>query len=299
MVERHKPDRAMLETIAGLREILKVQVKQLHMHAFCMKHLRSVNGLPLHGDESVYTVVGPMVHMAAVSGLSLLKLTDELDLYVKDGFPVARAIVEGIVNVCYLMADGKDLAKKAIRHAEFMMIHDLKREWDVGSVKQTVAWQGKISPEVLKRYEELSSEFISMKGWVKSWSDKSLRQRLESALIRFDHGSLVTLNASAFAIYGTASEVVHGSYFSALYFYGLTNPQRQGNANSGGLLKALADHQFSVLFSAVFAYASFTECFSAFSEQPELMVEPQEALRRMRELPSLVSGSNDNSSNGQ
>jgi hypothetical protein len=278
----------MIETVAGLRDILKAQVKQLHLHAFNIKHLRTEQGDELQGEPEVYAVIGPMIHMAAVSGLSLLLLTENISLNVKDAFPIARSVVESIVNACYLMAEKKSEAVRAIRHAEFKSLRDLDREWHVGPISQTVKWEAELSAEAKARFTELSREFVTAKGRDRSWTDKSLRQRLEAAYLRFDHNSLRLLSASVLNIYNTASEVVHGSYFSALYFFGLTSPAGKVPQSTDEFSLTLVDHQVSVLFSVIFACASFVECFSSYSGQPHLLDDVNEALRQMRELPSIA-----------
>lgn len=278
----------MIATVAALRDILLSQVKQLHVHAFSIKHLQDEAGERLQGNPEVYAVVGPMVHMAAVSGLSLIKLTEGISLNVKDAFPIARSAVEGIVNTCYLMAAGKMQAEKAVRHAEFKSFRELSREWQAGPYKQTLKWNGELTSKARLRFAELSREFLTAKGRDRDWTDKSLRQRLETASLRFDSNALMMLNASAFNIYSSASEVVHASYFSALYFFGLTVPGSKSPKSTEEFSLTLADHQFSVLISAILAYASFVECFSAYSRQPRLLEEVKETLGTMRGLPSIA-----------
>lgn len=275
----------LTKTVAGMRSIVNAQVKQLHMHAFSIKNLLNIQGGGLKGDVTVYSVIGPMVHMAAISGLSLLKLTEDINLNVKDAFPVARSVVESIVNVCYLMAEEKE-AERALRHAEFRSLRDLRRSWQTGPISMSVAWQGEISAASKARLGELSKEFISRKGRELSWTDRTLRQRLDAAFLKFDQKSLMSLSGSAFNIYGAASEVVHGSYFSAIHFLGLTGHRRSETDNMLSLKITLLEHQFSVLMSAILAYTSFVECFSAYSDQPALLCEADEAFNKLRDLRS-------------
>jgi hypothetical protein len=278
----------LIETVAGLRDILATQVKQLHVHAFNIKHLRTEKGDKLLGDSDVYAVVGPTIHMAAVSGLSLLKLTDGINLNVKDAFPISRSIVESMVNACYLMAEGGLVSKKAARHAEFKSFRDLSREWQVGPINHTLNWMGELSDEAKERFAELSKEFVTPKGRDRNWTEKSLRQRLDQVALRFESKSIISLSASAFNIYNTASEVVHGSYFSALYFFGLTKPGGKPPQSVDDFRLTLADHQFSVLISAILASASFVECFSSYSTQTDLLNEATGAFGQMRSLPSIA-----------
>lgn len=88
--------------------------------------------------------------------------------------------------------------------------------------------------------------------------------------------------------YRHASEVVRASYFSARFFWGLTLPGRPAPSRAKDLKLTLADHQFSVLMSAIFAYAGLIECFSAYVRRPELIIEVNAVLGQLTTLPAVA-----------
>ena len=96
------------------------------------------------------------------------------------------------------------------------------------------------------------------------------------------------LNGSAFNIYRHASEVVHGSYYSACYFWGLTMPGRPAPTSTGDLQLTLVDHQFSILLSTVFAYVGLVECFADYTNKPDLAEEARSQIGQLKAFPAIA-----------
>lgn len=277
----------MIETVSGMRDIARLQIRMIDkcLHLLVM-HRDHVRDLP-RGENEVFRVISTMIHMVGISGHSLLKLTDEIGLGVKDAFPVARSLVEGAINVCFIMAEGVEAAEKAARHAEVKAYRDLSREWDSGGFKIVAGYSGRLRPDEIARLEAMLPEFTNKRGGEKSWTDKTLKQRLACVEQAFPSSSMISLNASAFNVYRHASEVVHGTYFSALYFWGMTLPGRKAPTTRDDLRLTLVDHQFSVLSSAIFAFDGLISCFAAYTNLPDLAAEARAHCDRLKTLPSI------------
>ncbi len=277
----------MIETVSGMRDIARSQLRTIDkcLH-FLVMHRDHVKKLP-RGEKEVFRVILTMIHMVGISGHSLLKLTDEIGLGVKDAFPVARSLVEGAINVCFIMAEGVEAAEKASRHAEVKAYRDLSREWDAGGFKMAAGYSGRLPPDEKSRLETMLPEFTNKRGGEKGWTDKTLKQRLARVEQAFPSSSMISLNTSAFNVYRHASEVVHGSYFSALYFWGMTLPGRKVPATTDDLKLTLVDHQFSVLMSAIFAFDGLISCFAAYTNLPDLATEARTHCDRLNTLPSI------------
>lgn len=279
---------AMVATNAGMRDLIQSQIRQVDgcLHSLVLDR-DGVRALP-KGEKEVFDVITTMIHMVGISGHSILKLTEKIDMSVRDAFPLARSIIEGVVNICFIMAEGVDAAQKASRHAEVRAFRDLKRTWEIAGMSLSVSHSGQLSPTEVTRLEAMLPEFTTKRGGERDWTDKTLKQRLETIALRFSSSTMTILNASAFNIYRHASEIVHGSYFSACFFWGLTLPGRPKPTSRDDLMLTLADHQFSVLMSTAFAYAGLLECFADYVDNPNLAAEAKSQLERIREFPAIA-----------
>lgn len=278
----------MLVTIEGMRDVLFAQARLIDDSLHLLAKVQDAEILNIAGDKGVFDVITTMIHMVGISGNSLLTLTDQISLSVRDAFPVARSIAEGVINICYIMAIGPEAAHKAARHAEVRAFRDLKRQWEVAGMRVAVQYSGHLEASELARLELMLPEFTSKRGVEKDWTDHTLKQRLAIIAEKFPSTSMTMLNTSAFNIYRHASEVVHGSYFSALYFWGLTLPGRPRPTSRSDMRLILVDHQFSVLMSAVFAYAGLLECFAKYASVPKLAEDSRRELDRIREFPAIA-----------
>lgn len=278
----------MIETVSGMRDIVSVQTRLIDACLHRLQLHREGERLLPSGDDEVFAVILTMIHMVGMSGHSILALTEEVSLGVKDGYPIARGIIEGAINVAYIMAKGPETAARARRHAEVKAYRDLSREWEVGGSKMSVGWGGQLPPEEIARLDAMLPEFTTAKGREKDWTDDSLKSRLDTIATVFPNTAMISLNASAFNIYRHASEVVHSTYFGARFFWGLTLPGRPAPSTRDAFRLTLVDHQLSILSSVIFAYAGLVECFSAYVGVPELASQMDTQLNRLRQLPSIA-----------
>lgn len=277
----------MLATVAGMREILLTQTRQTDE---CLHLLNEDEHgrIPLPaGDPDINRVIKALVHMIGISAHSLLKLTEEVGLGAKDGYPIARAIIEGAVNIAFLMASDPEVSRKAQRHAEVRSFRDLYRRAEMGGWTFESGYEADIPATVLQSVETMAAEFTTAKGREKDWTDLNLRQRLDVAAAIFPGTALLSLNASAFNIYRNASEVMHGSYYGALLIWGITRP-RSKPLDRDAFTLVFVDHQFSTLMSAIFAFAGVIECFSAYANLPHLKSGASDALNGLSILPAVA-----------
>ncbi|WP_338426772.1 DUF5677 domain-containing protein [Sphingopyxis kveilinensis] len=278
----------MLETVKGMREILFSQTRHIDLCLQLLAKQRDGEIALAQGDPEVLRTILTMIHMVGISGHSILKLTDEVALSARDAFPIARSIIEGSINVCFIMAGGHEIAARAVRHAEVKAYRDLQRDWEVGATRITLGYSGQLLPEEVARLNSMLAEFTTKNGREKDWTDKTLKQRLDVIAETFSGSAMVSLNVAAFNIYRHASEIVHGTYFSAAYFWGLTLPGRGVPRTSDEFRLTILDHQFSILVSAIFAYAGLVECFAKYTGQSELHELASKALDRLHELPAIA-----------
>ena len=279
---------SMTETVSGMREIVHSQTRHIDYCLQILEKNRSGEVGLSKGDLEVLRTILTMIHMVGISGHSILKLTDEVALCVRDAFPIARGVIEGVINICFIMAGGPEVAAKAVRHAEVKAYRDLTRTWEAGGARMELGHSGQPSPEEVARLELMMLEFTTKNGRARDWTDKTLAQRLNAIAEAFPNTAMISLNASAFNIYSHASEIIHGSYFSAMYFWGVTLPGRGAPKSSDEFRLTIIDHQFSVLMTTIFAYAGLVECFADYIGKPDLRELADVALDRLKKLPAIV-----------
>jgi hypothetical protein len=285
----------MLATIAGMRELLQIQARHIDECLHILnedEHGRTQ--LPA-GNPDINRIIKALMHMIGISAHSLVTLTDEVGLGAKDTYLIARSVCEGSINIAYLMASDPEIARKAQRHAQVRAFRDLHREQTTGGWTINLGYQGALPPTEVDRLESMAREFTSARGREKDWTDLTVRQRLDAASMAFGSTALLSLSVSFANIYRHASEVTHGSYYGALMIWGLTAPgfSRSG---SSALRLVFADHQFSSLVSAIFAFAGVVECFAQYAKIQSLKVSVEDVLHRLSKLPAVADALSDKTS---
>lgn len=243
------------------------------------------------GHPDVLRITMPMIHMTGISAHSLLKLTEEVGLSTRDCFPIGRAIVESAINVTYILAGGSEVALRAERHDAQRSFRDLERTLDVAGLRIMAKHVGKLDAEALKHYQNLAREFSYKSGKEKSaWTDDALEQRLEVVKERFSQSIATSLSVAMFGIYRHSSEILHGSYFGAMFFWGRTRPSvdPMSKATREGLIETLSEHQFSILSSVVFAVSAMLQAFGEYIDRADnLSRQASSMMMAIQDLPLI------------
>src|SRR6202022_2321342 len=82
-------------------------------------------------SKAIRDVLPLMIQGAGSSCHSILLLSDEIGLPVRDCFSIARGVVEALINSCYIVAVGDEAADKAGRHAFQKAYRDFKRSSEI------------------------------------------------------------------------------------------------------------------------------------------------------------------------
>ena len=278
-------------TLDGMRAILFEQTRLIDLWLGMFKLHQDSGGVFKSGDSEVLRIVFTMIHMTGISAHSVLKLTEEPTLQTRDCYPIARSIVESVVNIAFILAQGRQAAERADRHAQQKAYRDLKRKSSAGGWTVTIGSDVTLSPEDEDHMSALAAEFTTSRGHEKrNWTDENLTNRINAAAKRFPETSVMLLHAAVFNIYRHASEVLHGTYFAAMHFWGLTDFGRPNPKNRNDLLHTLSEHQFSVLMSTIFALTALLECVGDYVGAPELVEKARIELDRLRDLPLIKEG---------
>lgn len=153
-----------------------------------------------------------MLQAVGVSAHSIIRLTRERDMAIRDGFAVARSVVETAINAAFISVGDKSLAEKSIRHMRQKRWRDLKRNARIGSLHIEASRDIGMKIEDFPGLQEALDEFTRKRGTeVREWTDVSLDDRI-SLISQSSKRAGLGLGSAYFGIYRPASELLHGSY---------------------------------------------------------------------------------------
>jgi hypothetical protein len=232
-----------------------------------------------------------MLQAIGSSSNTLLMLSDEPGLQSRDCFSVCRSIVELAVNICYIYAKGETAAEQAERHAYQKAFRDLSRESSVGdqTIRLRFMTEETIQPPpgLLKSIDE----FTSRSGREKGWTDLSIDARCEKVGQILGNQVLTPLHWARFAVYRHSSEILHGTFFSAAYFMGLTDPTG-GPSNLDEWIDRIAGQHLMILLAAVLALIAVTKAVDAIFGARNLVTKANRYLDELKRVPFFTSREN-------
>lgn len=268
-----------------LRQLLKRQIRLLDAAIdICLGGPapdRSNEAKVVH--ERLRVVLPPMIQAIGSSCHSILTLSSELGLGVRDCFPIARAVSEGAINVAYMMADAGAPAERAWRHAIQRAYRDRDRQL---SIAGTTLKLQRSRPEIqdVGGLAAALAEFTSKNGReIAEWTNQSIDARL--AIIEDNLGRPVALplKIAYFSLYANASQIVHGSLYGALVFL---DPDQRGRDQSREQIRlTVHDHLLMVLFNVIGANEAVLAAVATSFGVPQLKEASASLFREIYEIP--------------
>ncbi len=239
-------------------------------------------------------VLPAMLQALGSSSNTLVRLSDEPGLHSRDCFSVCRSIVEMAVNVCYILAEGEDAAARAQRHAQQKAVRDLDRESSVGGQTIRLRSSALDDLQVPKELEESIEEFTAGSGREKGWTDLSIDARCKRVGQVLGSEVLTPLHWARFAVYRHSSEILHGTFFSAVFFMGLTDPSG-APADPAEWLDRISAQHLMILMAAVLSLIAVAKAIDAVFGAQHLVVQAEQHLADLRAAPFFrESGHTDN-----
>lgn len=160
-----------------------------------------------------------MLQAVGVSTHSVLTLTQERNMSIRDCFGIARSAFETAVNAAFISVLGDQMAEKAIRHMRQKRWRDLRRQGRMGDQLVTVSRNINVEIDAIPQLREALEEYTNKKGEeIRDWTPISLERRV-AAVSRQNHRAGLCLGAAMFSIYRPASELLHGTYYGVNLFW--------------------------------------------------------------------------------
>lgn len=204
----------------------------------------------LRQQKEVVDVILMLMQGMGVSCHSLVKLTDPLDMAIRDCFGIARSICETGINVAYIVTGGVEKARRARQHALQKAYRDASRTGKLGGISFKLTVAGKLpEPDEIPELREALDAFTTRKGHeLTDWTPDNIDARLKLIGEKFK-GANVSLAGSFFSIYRHASEILHGSFFGVVHFW-TSNGQPLRSREQAE--QWFATNHFVAVFSAAF-----------------------------------------------
>lgn len=213
------------ECIQSLRSVLRDHLHLISLViAIILKHpsTKTIDHTNIENDISL--TVAPMLQAIGSSANTLVALSDSPGLQTRDCYSICRSIVEGAINVTYIIAEGSIAAKRALRHTRQQSYRNLQQDSQIGGMTISYRYTSIPDPQFIDGLEEDIQEFTSRKGRRKNWNDLSIRERIEAIGKQLGESTMGEFHFAYFMIYQDSSEILHGTHFGAAFFLGLTQP---------------------------------------------------------------------------
>jgi len=227
-----------------------------------------------------------MLQALGSSSNTLLRLSDEPGLQSRDCFSICRSIVELSVNVCYICAEGETVALRAERHAQQKAARDLDRKSSIGDQTIHLRFADVEASRMPEELEKSVNEFTFSSGREKGWIDLSIDARCEKVGEVLGAKILTPLHWARFAVYRHSSEILHGTFFSAIFFMGLTDPKGPPKSLKKWI-EQIANQHLMVLMATVLALVAVAKAVAAILSIPELASEAECHIQDLRTAPSF------------
>lgn len=220
-------------------------------------------------SDAMARVVIPMLRATGISCTSIETLSKTPLFQTRDCYSIARSIVESVINMVFILAEGEEEADRAYRHYQQKSYRDLHRTSRAGEWTFELRFEGIEHPNIPEDLEAAIQEFTSRRGKEKNWTDLSVEERVGRIGARFGKEVQIPIHAAVIGVYRHASEVLHGTLFGACHDLGLTIPGK-GPANVEQVRTLVLTHLEFLLFCVVASIGAFFIAFDKAYDIPEM-----------------------------
>lgn len=229
-------------------------------------------------------VLPAMLQALGSSSVTMVHLSNGPGLQSRDCFSICRSIVELAVNVCYILAEGEGAASQAQRHAVQKAIRDLNRKSKVGNQTIHLRSAALSGLKLTREVEESIKEFTARSGREKDWTDLSIDERCQRIEELLESSVFTPLHWARFAIYRHSSEILHGTFFSAVFFMGLTEPAG-APVSPDEWLNRISGQHLMLLMSTALSLLAVIRAVDATFKTPDLVVQAEQQMTNLKAAP--------------
>lgn len=268
----HMSDRQ--EILQELRAVIADQQELLQLCLYVMtqgpvqyKWQLLSNGLDA---DKIRTAAG--VAMGAGQSMNtLVKLSEEKGVMVRDMYGIARTVVEGFINAAFFVTQPVDVAQRALRHVEYATWKHHNRI--IGSGEMMFAVNSDEDPKKTLQYR--FPEFAG-KGQG-SWTTLDAPNRIDRI------GKEVRAAGGAFLgaygmVYAVSSEIIHGSVYGMSYFFSSHTKDR---TSPESFRHGVQEQLINILSAASHAASGFLAAYANTEKFGPIVLDEHELFKRM------------------
>jgi hypothetical protein len=243
---------------------------------------------PINEDqEAVIRVTILMIQAFGVSVHSVLKLTEEPDMGIRDCFGIARSATELAVNICYIAAAGRTAAGRAERHAFQKSYRDLKRSGSVGGFTLKIERTSLPRIDEIPGLSDAMAEFTGSRGQeLSSWTPLNISSRID-AVRHICENSALCLAGATTSVYRHSSEILHGTYFGVVHFWSASGSRATTRTRFNEVWR---EHLTTILTGVFFAAQGIVVLFDQLFTCEPISVAQRDLNGRMSALIAADQG---------
>lgn len=226
--------------------------------------------------------ISSMLAMAAgQSTVTLMGMTNSDGPPVRDAYPIARTIVEALVNAAYITAEDDSVAERAIRSVKYASWKHYNRKIGSGDFGFEIKTKPELEEPVIREFEEFAGKGMNC------WTDLDVPSRIRRVGELSDHWAGIKLLGGYALIYAISSEIIHGSPYGVHYFYNahVQNKDPQDEKSQVEEFLAGTVHQLErILISVISAHCGYLNTFFSVQKMSAPLAEEGKLYKRLQEL---------------
>lgn len=268
------------ESLSGYTRLMDLLIGVLDDQPSCVETRKET----INPDKIITAALVPMLLGVGSSSNTLVSLSEKVGMHTRDCFGIARSIVEGSINICYIITEGIEIAEQAIKHARQKSLRDMERISSINGSEIRLIFSGLQQIKELNNVEYDVKQFTSKRsGREKGWTELNVDSRIAIVGNKLDKSIMNSLHWARFIIYRHSSEILHGTLFGAHFVWGQTLPNRPKSANEMAI--NIGQNHMSILMATNLSLLSIVNAFHKKYGYEFVSMNSKELFERIKNIP--------------
>lgn len=260
------------ETLKELRTVIAAQQELLRIALYMMTQgpiAFSDQELKCSLEEDQVRAACAVAMGAGQSLNTILKLSDDQGIGIRDLYPIARSVVEGFLNAAFFVTQPVDISRRALEHRHFAAWKHHNRIIGNGDIMIAI---GAANPKT--EAARLFPNFAE-KG-KDSWTALNAVDRINKIgkVFKASGGALIGAYAG---IYALSSEIIHGSVYGMSYFFSAHVREQTVEGFKSGTVEQVID----ILIAVSHASSGFLSAFANVQKLGPFVLAEHDMFKRL------------------
>lgn len=260
------------EILKELRTVIAAQQELLRIALYIMSQgpiTFSGHELKCNLDEDQVRATCAVAMGAGQSLNTIMKLSDDQGIGIRDLYPMARSVVEGFINAAFFVTQPVEIAQRALEHRHFAAWKHHNRIIGTGDVIIAI---GAANPKT-----EAAKLFPNFAGKGQdSWTSLNAVDRINriGQVVKASAGALIGAYGG---IYAVSSEIIHGSVYGMSYFFSAHVSEQTTEGFKSGTVEQVTD----ILIAVSHAVSGFLCAFANVQKLGPFIVAEHDMFKRL------------------